>query len=371
MFRKMFQRVNLFASSRLFQLGVRESATPECTISPQTAADSDYEHRLNEEIEHYRSVENVTDLPPICYFWLDKYVRPKLREVFGVSDVVEFYAKYIVQFRAVHPDQTIEIASLGAGNADIEVGIAKVLVEKGITDFRFLCLDINTDMLQRGRELTSQQQLSDHFKFLQVDLAHWRPEHPLAIVMAQHILHHTVKLEETFSNIKEAIGANGYFLTADMVGRNGHMRWLEALEIVQGIWKIMPDRYKFNHQLKHFEEIYENWDCSKEGFEGIRAQDILPLLVRNFHFEGFVAFGNLHDIFMDRGFGPNFDVENPEDMEFIDRIGALNDRLISDGAIKPTQIVAAMRCQPTGQMRCYQHWTPEFCIRRVEEPAGW
>ena len=79
----------------------------------------------------------------------------------------------------------------------------------------------------------------------------------------------------------------------------------------------------------------------------------------------------IFDIFMDRGFGPNFDVENPEDMEFIDRIGALNDRLISDGAIKPTQIVAAMRCQPTGLMRCYQHWTPEFCIRRVEEPAAW
>ncbi|MBI4464064.1 MAG: hypothetical protein HY647_05115 [Acidobacteria bacterium] len=188
--------------------------------------------------------------------------------------------------------------------------------------------------------------------------------------MAQHTLHHMVKLEETFSNIKKAIGANGYFLTADMVGRNGHMRWPEALEIVQDIWAKMPDRYKYNHQLKRFEAIYDNWDCSQEGFEGIRAQDILPLLVKNFHFEGFVAFGNLPDIFVDRGFGPNFDMKNPDDTEFIDRVGALNDRLISEGAIKPTQLVAAMRCQRTGQTRCYQHWTPEFCIRRVAEPPS-
>ncbi|MGH9785509.1 MAG: class I SAM-dependent methyltransferase [Terriglobia bacterium] len=337
------------------------------TSKRDPGSDTDYARRMDQELEHYKSVTNVSDLPPICYFWLDRYVRPKLRAVFGVSEVVEFYAKHILQFRATHPEQPVEIASLGAGNADIEVGIAKALLEREFTDFRFLCLDINPDMLQRGKELTSREQLSDHFRFFEVDLAEWRPEKPLAVVMAQHTLHHMVNLEETFANVKRAIGAEGYFLTADMVGRNGHMRWPEALEIVQDIWRKMPDRYKYNHQLKRFEETYDNWDCSQEGFEGIRAQEILPLLVKNFHFEAFVAFGNLPDIFVDRGFGHNFDVKNPEDTEFIDRIGALNDRLISEGKIKPTQIVAAMRSHATRPTRCYQHWTPEFCIRLVEK----
>jgi hypothetical protein len=31
----------------------------------------------------------------------------------------------------------------------------------------------------------------------------------------------------------------------------------------------------------------KTWDCSKVGFEGIRAQDILPLLVKNSRFEAF------------------------------------------------------------------------------------
>jgi hypothetical protein len=50
----------------------------------------------------------------------------------------------------------------------------------------------------------------------------------------------------------------------------------------------------------------------------------------------------------------------------VDRIGALNDRLIGEGAIKPTQMAAVMRAVKISSLRCYQHWTPEFCVRPVE-----
>lgn len=330
---------------------------------PVPSPDLDYARRMKQEVECYKSVANVHELPEIAYFWLDRYVRPKLREVFGFSEVFDIYAEYILRFHTAHPDRCTEIASLGAGNADTETGVARLLLQRGFTNFRFQCLDINPDMLERGREMVAREQLADHFRFVPVDLAEWHPEQPLAVVIAQHTLHHMVKLEEIFDNVRQAIGDNGYFVTADMVGRNGHMRWPEALTIVQDIWRTMPDRYKYNHQLKRFEETYENWDCSQEGFEGIRAQDILPLLVDRFHFEGFVAFGNLPDIFVDRGFGHNFSAKNPEDTAFIDRIGAWNDRLINEGKIKPTQIVAALTNVATGPTRCHQHWTPDFCVR--------
>ena len=82
------------------------------------------------------------------------------------------------------------------------------------------------------------------------------------------------------------------------------MRWPEALGIVEAISANAPDRYKYNHQLKRYEERLDNWDCSEEGFEGVRAQDILPLLVKRFAFRKFLAFGNLTDLFIDRSFGP-------------------------------------------------------------------
>ena len=361
----LLRRLALAVGSRLVQFGYGGRAEPTISDHPPQISDAAYDERFRKEIEHFKSVENVHDLPEIFHFWSNKYVRPKVEAVFSVGLIEEFYAKYILQYATDHPGKIVEITSIGAGNSDMEIRIAKLLCDRGFNRFRFRCLHINPDMLKRGRELASQEQLADYFDFLPMDIGNWQAERTGAVVMAHHILHHLVKLEEIFVNIKKAIGDESYFLAWDMIGRNGHMRWPEALAIVNDIWRTMPDRYKYNHQLKRFEEVYENWDCSKEGFEGIRSQDILPLLVRNFHFEAFIAFGNLPDVFVDRGFGHNFDVNNPEDIEFVDRIGSLNDRLISDGVIKPTQMVAVLRGRLTGKTRCYEHWTPEFCIRRI------
>jgi hypothetical protein len=54
------------------------------------------------------------------------------------------------------------------------------------------------------------------------------------------------------------------------------MRWPEALELVTELWKELPTKYKDNCLLKRVQLEYENWDCSTEGFEGVRSQDILP-----------------------------------------------------------------------------------------------
>ena len=179
-------------------------------------------------------------------------------------------------------------------------------------------------------------------------------------------------LEHLFEVIHEALEENGLFLTTDMIGRNGHMRWPEALEIIQGIWRFMPDHYKTNHQLKRVEKEYENWDCSKTGFEGIRAQDILPLLVKNFTFRGFLGFGNLPDIFIERGFGHNLNIYDPHDTGFIDFLEQLNSLLIDLGYLKPTMIYGIMtRRRPDApQPRCYRHWTPEFCARVANPQRG-
>lgn len=114
------------------------------------------------------------------------------------------------------------------------------------------------------------------------------------------------------------------------------MRWPDALGIVEAIWTRAPNHYKYNHQFKRYEVTLDNSDCSSEGFEGVRAQDILPLLLERFSFEKFLGFGNLRDLFIDRSFDHNLDREKPEDRDFIDRVHAVNDLLIDIGYLKPT-----------------------------------
>jgi hypothetical protein len=160
------------------------------------------------------------------------------------------------------------------------------------------------------------------------------------------------------------LNADGYFMSDDMIGRNGHQRWPEALKFVNDFWREMPDRYKYNHCLKRFEKTYEDWDCSTESFEGIRAQDILPLLMKHFNFEFFIAFGNVVNIFVDRCFGPNFDAEKEDDRLFIDRVQALDWAEIESGRVKPTHMIAVMTKMPVTQTKMYKHLSPEFCVRR-------
>ncbi|MDX1412519.1 MAG: hypothetical protein R3351_10205, partial [Nitrospirales bacterium] len=176
-----------------------------------------------------------------------------------------------------------------------------------------------------------------------------------------------VDLETLFDKISYGLRGNGCFLTMDIIGRNGHMRWPEALEVVNAIWSSLPDKYKYHHLLKHFEEKYENRDYSIDGgFEGVRAQDILPLLIDRFDFALFFAFGNLVDVFLDRGFGPNFEIHREQDRIIIDFIASLDESLIENGVITPCHLIAELRKRDTlkhEKMRCFKHLTPKYCLR--------
>ena len=139
-------------------------------------------------------------------------------------------------------------------------------------------------------------------------------------------------------------------MISDMIGRNGHQRWPESLEIVNKYWKELPESKQFNVLLNRLEKEYENWDCSKEGFEGIRAQDVLPLLLQRFQCEKFIGFGNAIDIFVDRCFGHNFNRESEWDRDLIDRVHAEDEAGLKSGKLTPTHMMAVfvktMHCAP-------------------------
>ena len=81
----------------------------------------------------------------------------------------------------------------------------------------------------------------------------------------------------------------------------------EVLEPLRQIWETLPNRLKYHSRNKVIDKWFENFDCSTEDFEGVRAQDILPLLVEHFAFKAFLAYGSFIEVFIERNFGPNFD----------------------------------------------------------------
>ncbi|MEO6295657.1 MAG: class I SAM-dependent methyltransferase [Dokdonella sp.] len=329
----------------------------------QQAFASDYASRIAAEREIFADQVEVHDLPGIFHYWSNKYLRPKL-ELAGFSHPDAFFANYLERACADAGSSPARFASLGCGNADTEVRVAAMLLERGVRDFTIDCIDINEAMLERGRQLAKDAGVSAQIRTVVGDFNDWSPAGRYAAIMANQSLHHVLKLEGLFSAVEAALEPNGRFITSDMIGRNGHMRWPEALQIVREFWQELPAKYRYNVQLKRHEEQFENWDCSGEGFEGIRAQDILRLLVDRFDFELFIPYANVVDPFIDRSFGPHFDVDNARDREFIDRVHARDEAAIKDGTITPTHLIAVLRRRPyAGEQRIVGGRAPSDCIR--------
>lgn len=328
-------------------------------------ADGEFERRRREELERYRDCWQVHDLPAIHSFWSRRVVLPKLQAC-GFAGIAELYLHFITEACRRRPERLHRLISLGAGNCDLELQLAAECLARDVDNLQIECLELNPEMLGRGRAAAESAGLASMVRFEERDLERWREREPVTIVLANHSLHHLVDLEGLLDSVRASLEPDGVFLVNDMIGRNGHLRWPEARVHVEAIWSVLPRRYKFNRQLQRIEDEFADWDCSVEGNEGIRAQEVLPLLIERFAFDTFVAFGNLANVFVDRAFGPNFDVANPVDTAWVERIADLDEQLMDRGHLTPTQMIGALRANPGSPARCYRHWTPHFCVRRID-----
>jgi SAM-dependent methyltransferase len=338
--------------------GPDESGGPR----PSCEAAIDYAERIASEKEIYRDCLDVHDLPGILHYWSNRYVRPKL-EAFGFSTPDEMFRKYAAKQFHNGRSEARRLASIGAGNCHLEVELASHLLGTGCADFTIDCFELNSDMLERGRSAAAREGVAARINFLPVDLNAWRAAQEYDVMIANQTLHHVLNLEHLFAEIRRSLKRGGSFVISDMIGRNGHQRWPEALALVREFWRKLPPSYRFNQSLLRYEEIYEDWDCSGESFEGVRAQDILPLLIEHFHFELFIAFANIIDPFVDRAFRSNFDPAASWDRSFIDQVHERDEKEIASGRIKPTHILAVMGNDP-GVPTLFRDWlSPEFCLR--------
>ena len=321
-----------------------------------------YRRKLQEEVGFFDQCD-VHNLPDIFHYWSNKHLLPLFGQ-FGFHNTPQLFGQYMTQMCRRFPEETCRFISVGSGTCDLEIAIVQEVVARGVTNFCFECLELNATMLERGRQLAEQESVVKQMSFCENDINSWKPKGVYHLVIAIHSLHHFVELEALFDKIRAHLHPRGYFLADDMIGRNGHQRWPEALQIVQELWKELPEPYRYNHLLQRNEEEYENWDCSSEGFEGIRAQDILPLLLERFGFALFIPYSNIIDIFIERCFGHNFDPNREWDWQFIDRVHALDEKYLKEGRIKPTHMVAAMT-RSSVPTKIRGSLTPEFCIRKA------
>lgn len=290
---------------------------------------SDYEPRKREEVGYFRYLGGRLVMPPTQGYWAERFLRPKLQAV-GLGSLRSFHQHSVASLCEGNPRGLIEVASVGAGYCQHEIRLATQLRARGITNFRIDCVDMNGQALVRARKAAEEAGVIENLGFVVSD---WDlVDRTYSACFAIQALHHFVELETVFT-------------------------------------KVRPRRLQVPQPPEVPRRRVRRSGLGADQPRGIRAQDILPLLMQIFHFEVFVAVRNVDDPFLGLGYGPNFSVRRKEDRAFIRRVARLDDRLIDEGVVKPTRLIAWLRTEPVASMRCYRHWTPEHCVRRPDAGA--
>ena len=306
----------------------------------------------------------IHDLPPIFHYWSNAYVRPRF-EAIGFASPDDFFFR-VIEAETRRKSRMIRCLSVGAGRCEIEIALAQRLRESGVDNFAMVCTDLNERLLQAAARFAAQAGVADRFTFEVADINAQRVDRGYDVVIANQCLHHFVELETILDNIRDALDDDGVFATSDVIGRNGHQLWPEALAELLPFWRELEPKYKFDRVLRRQTGEYINYNHADVGFEGIRAQDILRLLVERFEFEIFAPYACIALPIVERRFGWNFDADNPADVAFVDRLARRDQELLDAGTIRPTQLVAAMRKQRLAPLVSTTPFAPADCIRPAD-----
>ena len=143
---------------------------------------AEYGRKLTQEIENYRSCENVHDLPKIFFYWYRKHIIPKLLP-FGFSYNKDLFFLCMKQMCNRIKPGSCRFVSLGAGNSDFEAGIVLRLVQSGVENFSMECVDLNRHMLERSITIAKSRGIADWMRFSQSDINAWEPIHQYHVIL--------------------------------------------------------------------------------------------------------------------------------------------------------------------------------------------
>ncbi len=93
----------------------------------------------------------------------------------GFSAIAEFFSSNLLAAARRTHASSASFVSVGAGNCDLEVAIAKNLVNAGLDNFTLECLEINPVMLERGKEIAKENGVLKNMLFVEADFNTWIP----------------------------------------------------------------------------------------------------------------------------------------------------------------------------------------------------
>ena len=207
----------------------------------------------------------------------------------------------------------LSILSICSGAARIEENILKHCMG----NVTLTLLDASEDLAKRAAARFAE---SGHkVRCLVGDINNGLPgEDCYDIIICVSALHHLANLEEVLSQINVRLKPDGEFWSiGEQVGRNGNRLWPEAMKAANNIFSTLPERLRMNAHTKKADDSIPDDDFSIGCFEGIRSEEIIPLL------DNFLLPVDLYtrNCFLwrltDTSYCDNYDLKSTEDLNYL------------------------------------------------------
>jgi len=175
----------------------------------------------------------------------------------------------------------VRILSLCSGTAAIE----RQMVANAGCPVEITLFDLNEKLMRKAAALLSSiPQTSGFLGDVNALSVEQFGNMTFDVVMFVSGLHHVVEIEHVLQTVVELLVPNGEFwIVGEAVGRNGNQLWPEALEAANRIFSRLPERFRRNAFTGNVDSTVPETDFSADSFEGIRSEEIEPLLLRYFN----------------------------------------------------------------------------------------
>ena len=243
---------------------------------------NEYEKHLTYEKKYYNQnlyTENLIEKSTPAFEYLLNSYKNKIKAKTGLTVGEHLVSEVNKKGQHYNP---VKILSVGSGPGGTEI----INANKFTVNFKFDCIDINEKSLSIGQKKANDEQLN--FNFIQQDINEIKlPAEEYDVIFSLSALHHMINHEHITDEIKKTMKSDAVFIIQEPIPRNGFRMWDETKKIANEVWKIIPDKYKYDHIYKNHTRFFKELpdvDLSKEGFECIRSEDLVPILKKNFIF---------------------------------------------------------------------------------------
>lgn len=270
-----------------------------------------YKEKMDIEIKHYKTIFKNRLFQKVPNIWNEcqKEFSSRIRSKAKCTDFVNYITKQTKN------KKRIKVLGLGSGACGIELTHLTPELKKNNTKLELVCLDINKEALKQAKKEAKKRKIN--FKYLIEDVNKVSlKEKEYDVVIAHAALHHFLKLNKICKQVNKSLKKDGFLITVDIPTKNGYLMWPKTYCLINFIWLFLPFKFKTDHTLHKnpsFAFYYKNIDYSKNSFECINSEAILPSLRKHLKEKIYIPAFSISRRFFDTKFGPNFNVNKKID----------------------------------------------------------